>query len=154
MEREARFSMFIRINEHLPQRNGQYFFVLTCWCKVVYQLERCLYESVSSFMPVRIICIIAINCSYPTAILTVCWDNIISLQHEIVTVMENWKRKALCSQEKKVGLILILLKSSYYWFQMIWCPPRPSFRSIGPSYKSTFVLQMGLQMFISQYQAI
>lgn len=30
MEREARFSMFIRINEHLPQRNGQYFFVLTC----------------------------------------------------------------------------------------------------------------------------
>lgn len=105
-------------------------------------------------MSIRIITIISINCSFPIALLTLCWDNVIFLHHETVTVTESWRRKAPSSQEKTVGLILILLKSTYYWFQMIWCPRRPSFRSIGLSCKSTFVLQIGLHMFIIQYQAI
>lgn len=63
MGRETTFSMFIRINEHLPQRDGQYFLVLTWLVQSCFpHWEGFLW--VCNLMSFRIVCIIIINCSY------------------------------------------------------------------------------------------
>lgn len=63
MRRETTFSTFLRINEHLPQRDGWYFLVL------IWQVQSCFpacegFLWVCNLMSVRIACIIVINCSY------------------------------------------------------------------------------------------
>lgn len=97
------------------------------WCNIIFQLERGFYESVSNLMSTRRIYVSVINCSYPNAILSaeITWDP----WWDSDRYGRLKEKSSLLSGKNPMGLILICLKSTDYWFQTIWWPCK---LSLGP----------------------
>lgn len=93
------------------------------WCNIVFLLEGGFYESVSNLISTRMIYVSVINCCYPNGM------------RSLMRYWQVWKAEGeeLSTVRKKTSrLILICLKSTYYWLKIIWCPCRPFFWPMGP----------------------